>query len=115
MVKNRSVLCVAKEQMLFPLNTRTDRIETGDVFSQYIKCTRALAAVNNELDCVCLRWITTDEKAQRVVAGKDLKLNIKTKLNVSKWPELMPFRKVLGVIDAVRGNYGIPPPSACYL
>lgn len=52
-----------------------------------------------------LKWSSIDEERHMVGAGE--KLNSRVKLNVGTGSVVTPFRAVRGVVQAVRGKYGL--------
>lgn len=115
--EERSMLWLARVLLLFRLNFSTDSGGTKYVFVQYIKCTTALDEVDVELDCVCPRCSTTDEKDHRSV-GKE-KLDNKMELIVGWRFRVEPFKANCGALLFVRGNCGIsllsrPFPCPCH-
>lgn len=58
--KEQSELLVVEVPPLFHMNYLTDNGRVGYFFLHCMKYTTALNEVDKELDCVCLRWCTSD-------------------------------------------------------
>lgn len=78
-------------------------------FLQCMKCTRALGEVENELDCVCLKWSTTHKKDHSAVVEKEL--NSRTELIMGEWFGVEPFRAHLRALHVGEDCFDITPLS----
>lgn len=90
---------------MFRLNSQTDSCVTEDVYLQDMRYNAALDDADKEMECVFLRWSTTDAEDNGVVAGQELIERIK--VNIDEWFRIEFFCPDRGVQHGMRGNYEI--------
>ena len=93
---------VAKVLLLFHMTFAG--VKEQCAFIQYMECTTPLDDVDRRLDCVCLRWATSDEQDLTTLGGPSARTST---IEGGEWYDIVQFQTLEGVVHVIRSNFAV--------
>ena len=104
----------AQTLLLFYLKCDHMSFEQQYAFVRYMRCTPPLDAIDRNLNCVCLRWETTEDTpedctSQYTDIDSTTQPRDANKIITGESYGLVSFKSLCGVVHLVRANYAVKP------